>query len=172
MRRKILVTIIIIVCFLMQTTVFQTLSFASVSPNLLIIVIASFGFMRGPKEGMIIGFFCGLLVDIFFSDFIGFYALLHMYIGWANGFFKKHFFPDDIALPMVLISCSDLAYNLAIYFFRFLFRSRFSFGYYLIRIMIPEVVYTLLISILVYFVILRINQHLERIEKRSASKFV
>ncbi|MCI5621447.1 MAG: rod shape-determining protein MreD [Lachnospiraceae bacterium] len=172
MRRKILVTIIIIVCFLLQSTVFQTLSFASISPNLLIIVIASFGFMRGSKEGMVIGFFCGLLVDIFFAEYLGFYTLLHMYIGWANGFFKKHFFPDDIALPMVLISCSDLIYNLAIYFFRFLFRSRFSFGYYLIHIMIPEIVYTLLISIVVYFVILKINQRLEHIEKRSASKFV
>lgn len=172
MRRKILVTLIVIVCFLMQTTLFQKLSFASICPNLLIIVISSFGFMRGSREGMIIGFFSGLLVDIYFSDFLGFYALLHMYIGWANGFFKKHFFPDDIALPMVLISCSDLIYNLAIYFFRFLFRSRFSFGYYLIHIMIPEVVYTLLISIVVYFVILKLNQYLERIEKRSASKFV
>ena len=58
MRRKITVFIIIGVCYLLQTTFFDTLSFASISPNLLIIVTSSFGFMRGRKEGLFIGFFC------------------------------------------------------------------------------------------------------------------
>ena len=35
MRRKITVTLIIIVCFLLQSTLFKALSFASISPNLL-----------------------------------------------------------------------------------------------------------------------------------------
>ena len=43
MRRKITVFIIIGVCYLLQTTFFDTLSFASISPNLLIIVTSSFG---------------------------------------------------------------------------------------------------------------------------------
>ena len=50
MRRKVSVFIIIAICFLLQTTLFQALSFASISPNLLIIVVSSFGFMRGKKE--------------------------------------------------------------------------------------------------------------------------
>ena len=53
MRRKITVFIIIGVCYLLQTTFFDTLSFASISPNLLIIVTSSFGFMRGRKEGLL-----------------------------------------------------------------------------------------------------------------------
>ena len=43
MRRKVNVFIIIAICFLLQTTLFQALSFASISPNLLIIVVSSFG---------------------------------------------------------------------------------------------------------------------------------
>ena len=42
----------------------------------------------------------------------------------------------------------------------------------LLHIMLPELVYTILITIVLYFIILRINQKLEYIEKRSASKFV
>lgn len=172
MRRKIAVFFIIVVCFLLQSTLFQTLSFASISPNLLIVVVSSFGFMRGRKEGMWIGFFSGLLLDIFFGSVIGFYALIYMYIGYINGFFRKIFFPDDIKLPLILISASDLGYNLLVYLFLFLLRGRFGFGYYLIHIMIPELVYTILVTIILYFVILKINQKLEVIEKRSASKFV
>ena len=92
MRRKIVLAITIIACFLLQCTVFKALSIASISPNLLIVVAASFGFMRGKKEGIFVGFFAGLLLDIMFGTVIGFYALIYMYIGYLNGFFKRIFF--------------------------------------------------------------------------------
>lgn len=172
MRRKVTVFLIIVVCFLLQSTLFQTLSFASITPNLLIVVVSSFGFMRGRKEGMWIGFFSGLLIDIFFGSVIGFYALIYMYIGYINGFFRKIFFPEDIKLPLILISASDFIYNLLVYLFLFFLRGEFRFPYYLIHIIVPELVYTIVVTVVLYFVILKINQKLEVIEKRSASKFV
>lgn len=172
MRRKISVAVIIIVCFLLQSTVFRALAFANIAPNLLIVVTASFGFMRGKKEGMIIGFFSGMLMDIFFGGILGFYALEYMYIGYFNGFFRKLFFPDDIKLPLILIGVSDILYNLGVYVLRFFFRGNFRIGYFMIHIIIPELVYTLLVTIVLYFIILKINQRLEFIEKRSAKKFV
>lgn len=172
MRRKITLFFIIFICFLLQTTVFQALSFAGISPNLLIVVTAAFGFMRGRKEGMWIGFFCGLLLDIFYGSMVGFYALVYMYTGYINGFFRKRFYPDDIKLPMILITASDLACNLVVYLFLFLMRGKFQIGYYFMRIILPELVYTILVTVFLYFVILKINQKLEQIEKRSAGKFV
>ena len=172
MRRKIIVFIIIAVCYLLQTTLFEALSFASISPNLLIIVVSAFGFMRGKKEGLFIGFFCGLLLDIWNGGIIGFYSLLYMYIGYINGMFRKLFYPEDIKLPMLLIAGSDISCNLFIYFILFLFRNRYDFGYYVFQLMIPELVYTMVVTIFLYFIILKINQRLEVIEKRSASKFV
>lgn len=172
MRRKIAVFLIIMVCFLLQSTLFQSLSFASISPNLLIVVTSSFGFMRGRKEGMWIGFFSGLILDIFFGSVIGFYALIYSYIGYVNGFFRKRFFPDDIKLPLILIAASDFSYNILVYLFLFFLRGRFRFDYYLINIILPELVYTILVTIVLYFVILKINNKLEETEKRRASKFV
>ena len=172
MRRKIVVFFIIVICFLLQSTLFQSWSFASISPNLLIVVTSSFGFMRGRKEGMWTGLICGLLLDIFFGSCIGFYALVYMYIGYVNGFFRKRFYPDDVKLPIILISASDFVYNLVVYVFQFLLRGKFQFGYYLMRIILPELVYSILVTVFLYFIILKINQRLEVIEKRSASKFV
>ena len=129
-------------------------------------------FMRGRKEGMWIGLFCGVLMDIFFGEIPGFYTLLYLLIGYVNGMFRKVFYPDDIKLPMILILGSDFVLNLAIYLLRFLPRKKIHFGYYLFHIMIPEMVYTLVITIALYFIILKINRHLETIEKRSAAKFV
>ena len=171
MRRKIVLFIIITICFLLQTTVFQVLSFADIAPNLLIIVVSAFGFMRGKKEGMWIGFFCGLLVDIFFGFYLGGYALLYMYIGYINGMFQKRFYPDELRLPMVMIGASDLIYNLVIYCFMFLMRRRFHLGYYLTSVIQPEFICTMVITIFLYFILLKINQRLEAYEKRRATKF-
>lgn len=100
MRRKIVLAVTILICFLLQSTIFQELAIASISPNLMIVVTAAFGFMRGRKEGMAVGFFCGLLMDLFFGSVLGFYALLFLYVGFLNGIFKKIFYPEDIKLPI------------------------------------------------------------------------
>ena len=171
MRRKIVLAITIIVCFLLQCTVFKALAIASISPNLLIVVVASFGFMRGKKEGLFVGFFSGLLLDVMFGSVIGFYALIYMYIGYMNGFFKRIFFPDEVKLPLALIAVSDFFSNLLIYFSLFWFRGRFSFGYYLFHTILPELVYTMIVSVLLYFILLKVNEKLEAIERRSAAKF-
>ena len=171
MRRKLTLFVIIALCFVLQTTVFQGLSFANIVPNLMIIIVSSFGFMRGRREGMWIGFFCGLLIDFFCGFYLGVYALLYMYIGFANGLFQKRFYPDDIKLPMALIGASDIVCNIFIYIFMFLLRSRFQFLYYFKTIIIPEFVYTMVVTIFLYYLLLKINQKLEAVEKRRATKF-
>ena len=152
----------IIVCFLLQSTLFQSLSLASISPNLLIILTSAYGFMKGKKEGMAVGFFCGLLEDIFFGRLLGMHALIYMYIGYANGYFNQIFYGEDIKLPMALISASELAYGLGTYLIMFLMRSRFDFFYYLKRIILPELLSTIIVTLFVYRIIYMIDQKLEK----------
>ena len=171
MARKIVLLIIISTCFLLQTTTFQTLSFANIVPNLMIIVVSSFGLMRGRKEGMYIGFICGLLIDIFCGFYLGIYALLYMYVGYINGLFRKRFYPEDIKQPLILVSASDILSNCVIYIVLFLTRNRYDFGYYLVSVIIPEWVYTMVVTVFLYYILLKINQKLENYEKRRAIKF-
>ena len=172
MRRKITVGFLIWVCFLLQSTVFQGIAFNGIVPNLLIVLTASFGFMRGEKEGLLIGFFCGLLCDIYFGDVIGFYSLVMMYIGFLNGKFSSGFYPEDIKLPLVLIGISELVYGLVTCFCIYVLRGDFEIYNHLFHIILPELVYTILATLVLYQIILYINKKLEAEEQRSASKFV
>ena len=172
MKRKIITVCIIIACFVLECTVFQRLSFASITPNLMIIVTSSFGFMRGKREGMMVGFLSGLIIDIMFSDLIGFYTLIYTVLGYANGFFRKIFYDDDIKLPLILIATSDFLYGNIVCIFMFIMRSRFNYFYYLKSIIFPELIYTILVTLVFYQLILQINKKLESEEQRSASKFV
>ncbi|OUP83083.1 rod shape-determining protein MreD [Lachnoclostridium sp. An169] len=171
-KRFAVTAVILLTAYLLQCTVFSFLELAGIRPNLLIIVTAAFGFMRGSREGMLVGFFSGLFVDIQFGDIIGFYALIYLLIGFINGLFEQMYFDEDIKLPLFLIVISEFIYGVVIYFLEFLLRSDFNFLYYLNRIILPELIYTLVITLGLYPLILFINQKLEAEEKRSASKFV
>lgn len=150
MKNIIFSAIIVIASFILQNTICRYISFGNIVPNLLLITVSSFGFIKGKKAGVLTGFFAGLLVDIFFSAILGFHALLYMYIGYFNGFFKRLFYKDELKLQILLVGCSDFVYGLIYYLLTFLLRGRFHFTYYLLNIIIPETVYTILLTIVFF----------------------
>lgn len=171
-KRKGIEAVMVIVLFLLETTVFHYFEIASVKPNLLLILTASFGFMEGKREGMYVGVLSGFLLDICFGQYIGFYILFYTLVGYANGFFQKLYYDENIKLPLLLIGSSELAYWILIYVFQFMLQSDFHFLYYLGHLIIPEMLYTVILTLIVYQIILRINRKLVEEEKRSASRFV
>ena len=108
-----------------------------------------------------------MLADIFFGSVIGLYALIYMYIGYANGKFNMIFYPEDIKLPLALIFVSDMAYGFLSYILLFLMRGRFHFTYYLLHIILPEMVYTILVTLIFYPFLLWINKKLEYREQKE-----
>ena len=107
----------------------------------------------------------------FFCSFLGFYAMIMMYIGFINGKFCRIFYPEDIKLPLALIVVSDISYGLLCYILMFLLRGRFHFPYYFTSVILPVALYTIVVTIILYPLILKINQKLEEKEKRSAHIF-
>jgi rod shape-determining protein MreD len=95
-----------------------------------------------------------------------------MYIGYLNGGFSKIFFPEDVKLPMIMIIVSDFIYGFCIYVILFLLRGKTDFSFYLKQVIIPEGIYTIVVTILLYPLILKINKLLEKDEMRKARKFV
>ncbi len=170
LKKILIIALVIYVCFLLQTSVFSRYRLAGVTPNILVCVVSTYGFMKGRKHGIIIGFCIGLILDIFSGSLFGVYALIYMYIGLLNGFFKKQFFGDDLRLPMILIGTSDLIYGVINYLVFFALRSQYDFTFYFMNIIAPEVVYTLLVSIFIYYIILHLNNWVEKIEKKGSDR--
>lgn len=171
--KQIIVTFLMIfISYILQTTVFTKLELAGVVPNFLIIITTSFGLMRGSKYGMGVGFVCGLVLDCFSGSYFGIYLLIYLYMGFLSGLFKRMFYGDDIKLPLALIAANDIIYGILIYLIMFLPRKRFAFGYYFFNTIIPEAVYTILLSIVVYYIVLRVNQWFDKDNKRSGKGLV
>ncbi|MDE7224821.1 MAG: rod shape-determining protein MreD, partial [Acetatifactor sp.] len=100
------------------------------------------------------------------------HALVFMYIGFLNGKFCKIFYPEDIKLPLALITISDLSYGVICYVLLFLLRGRLDFLFYLRTVIVSEAVYTIVITCLLYPLALFVNNRLEAFERKRAKKFV
>lgn len=168
MPRKIVIAALTFVAYILQGTLMKGIAINNVAPNLILITVCICGFMNGRKVGMLVGFFCGLMTDIFFGNFIGLYSLLFIYIGYANGYFHKIFFPEDIKMPLILIAVSDFVYGIVVYLITYLLRGRFDFFFYLVHIILPEVFYTVLLTVIIYPLILKLDSVLKKYENRRA----
>lgn len=167
MKRILIVIIEIFICFLLQTTVFQWISLARVVPNLLLILTASCGLTKGRKEGLLAGFLCGLLIDLSYGYLVGLYALIYMTIGYLNGFCYKIFVKEHITIPVVLVAISDLVYFFLYYVFEYLLQGKLDIGFYFIHKGLPELIYTVIISIFMYKLLNIINNKTEKMEEEE-----
>ena len=167
MKRKGVILILIWICFILQSTVFKLQNITNVSPNLLIMMTVSIAFMQGKKEGMLTGFASGLLIDFFFGSILGLYGFLYMLIGYAAGSFAQIYFDEDVTIPVALVSAADFLLNFLIYIAGFLLRGRTDFPYYLTRIIIPEVIFTAVMTLIFYRLIYKINHTLSESEKEE-----
>ena len=77
-----------------------------------------------------------------------------------------------ITLPLILSVFNELAYNIYIYIFQFLIRNRLDFLFYLREIIVPETIFTVLVTLLVYRIFLIITRKMEELEKRRDTDFV
>lgn len=150
----------LILAFLIQTSIFPLIPFLSATPNLLLVLTFSFGFLHGSMVGMLYGLFAGLLMDMFYSGPFGFYSLIFLCIGYVNGFFSRFYYEEYITLPVLICVVSEFFYHLYIYIFRFLIRGKLDITYYFFHIVFPSIIFSLLLTLLLYRFVFTANEKL------------
>lgn len=145
--RVIIILLIIIAAYVVQTGIFPFLSLGGIKPNLLLIVTAAFGYFLGEKGGMLVGLACGILWDIFSGPLLGLEMIILTLAGYLCGKFQRLLYVEDLAFPAVMICVSDLLFGLANYLILFLFRGRLNLPSWFRLVMVPEMLYTVLVSV-------------------------
>ncbi|MDO5695282.1 MAG: rod shape-determining protein MreD [Eubacteriales bacterium] len=168
--RGLIPVIILAILLVLQSSFFKLFTFIPTGPNLLIVVVTGTGFIRGARGGLLIGLAAGLLLDLQYGTNFGLYGLVYMHIGYFSGLMNRIFVKDNLLMLMSMTAVSDIAYNVIIYLFSFLFRQRFSFFNYLFYTMLPEVLLTLLVTLIIYKPLLSLNLRLDASRLRTETK--
>jgi len=160
--KRILINILLLTAaFLLQTSVFPFIPIFTTSPNLLLIIVFSMGFIYGQTTGILCGFYAGIMMDMFYEVPMGFFVLIFIYIGFINGLFTNYFYDDYLTLPVVLCVISELFYNAIVLFLRYLTTGAVNLGYSLVNIFLPELIFGVMITVLLYKVFLKANREMD-----------
>lgn len=155
-----IIAIEMIVGILLQTAVLPYLEIGGIAPDLLMIVTVTAGYQMGRSTGMWTGLCCGLLLDITGTGVLGEYALFLLVIGYLNGYMKSYYVPNDTLFPLLLLSISEFVFSALIYLFEFLIHGHLNIMFFIRRIMLPRVLYTVVAGVVIYLILDLVYQHL------------
>ena len=172
MKRAFAYLLLILAAFFLQNNIFAASQLILTVPNIMLILVFSFGFIRGSVDGMCIGFVCGLLLDIFFSETLGFSALIYTLLGYGIGLLGRLYYADFVDMPLVLCLISDLFYHIGIFVFAFALNGQYGFGAYFGGVIIPELLYTAVMTLIMYPLFRKTDALIVKWETRRTRSFV
>ncbi len=97
---------------ILQTTLVPSLAIWSVFANLPLLVVVSWGLLRGPREGALWGFIAGLMVDLLSGAPFGAATVSLIVVGFLAGLGETTVFRARIALPMIVMFLATIVYEL------------------------------------------------------------
>ena len=111
MKRKLCEIGIILLFYLLQVSLGRVIRIGGIMPNFMIILPVLFGYLKGRKEGIFVGFCAGILYDLFFSDLLGFSALIFVIIGYISGMFYNNYEENSFVVPLIITAISTFSYE-------------------------------------------------------------
>ena len=150
MKRKLCELGIIILFYLLQVSLCRVIAIGGVAPNLMIILPVLFGYFNGSKEGMYVGFCSGIMYDLFFTDLLGFTALMFTLIGFFSGMLSNRYEEGNFVIPIFLTAGGVLFYEFFVFIGNFLLQNRLILPFFMTRVILPEIVYTVIAMLVLY----------------------
>ena len=165
--KKVLSILIIFITFIilyfLQSNFFSWFNIAGIKPNLFIILALFIGIFIGKIYGAAIGIVLGLLLDFFIGKSIGINATMLGLAGLLGGILTKNFSKDSRMTIMVMTAGVTLICELIFYLIQVI-AFRLSIEIIpLIKIIGIEILYNSLLIIIMYPLIQKTGNALERV---------
>lgn len=171
MRRlkKVIAVILLIISFFiiyfLQSNFFTWFTISRVQPNLFIIFILFIGLFAGKKLGLIFGMLFGFYLDVVIGRQIGISGIMLGIIGLIGEYLDKNFSKESRITIILMIIGSTIIFELGSYIFSIITLDInieiISFS----RILLIEILYNILITIIIYPIIQKLGHILEEIFK-------
>lgn len=156
---------VLIVCFFvvyfLQVNFFSWFTIAGVKPNLFIVFVLFISLFAGMKVGVPFGIFMGLFLDIIIGKNIGISAVMLGIIGFIGGYFDKNFSKESRITIMLMVVGSTCVFEIGSYFLQVIELSVYVEIVPFLVMLLIEIVYNTILTIILYPVMQRLGYRLE-----------
>lgn len=139
----------------LQISLSPIIDIKGIAPHFMLVFLFFVAFSFGQTYGIWVGFSSGFLCDIFDASHFGLNMALFLCIGFVIGSLKPKFYRDNLMLELSILAITLFVYEI----FYMLALWQFSFGIFLlniVRYVVPGMVYSIVVSILVFPLLKRV----------------
>lgn len=164
--KKTSITILLILTFLiiffLQANIFQNFTIAGVMPNLFVIFILFVGLYANATLSVLVGVIGGLIIDLVYSKTIGITAIMLCIIGYLGAYFDKNFSKENKFTILLMVIGATAIYEFGLYSLQVILME-FDFEIIeFIKILLIEILYNSLLSIILYPLIKKAGYAIDR----------
>ncbi|HAQ41232.1 MAG TPA: rod shape-determining protein MreD [Clostridiales bacterium] len=156
MKKFSLMAAVIVVSFIIQTSLFNFFNIFGTLPNLSLILLVIFAMMTDGITGGILGIITGVMYDAMIYDVFGVYTLAYFFIGSVIGTFNDDMLRENYASYITVTAVSTVVMHLLIYLILFFLRYRVENAGGIISNILVETVFNTVLVIFVNKLVIKI----------------
>lgn len=160
-------TLIFFVIYFLQANFFSIFNIAGIKPNLFILLMLVVGLFVGKKVGIPLGIVLGIILDLLGGKIIGISSVMFAIIVILADIYDKNFSKDNRMTIMIMVASTTFIFELGIYILNVLKLSIPLELISFIKILIIEVIYNAILTIIIYPIIQNLGAVLEEIFKEQ-----
>ena len=163
--KKLVINIVLIlvalIIYYLQSNFFTWFNIAGVMPNLFVIFVLFVGLFASRTLGTIYGVAIGLFLDLLLGLQIGINAVTLGLVGFLAGVFDKNFSKDSRMTIMIMVLGSTFLAEALSYLLNYMFLSINVEIVNFLIILVIEIVYNLILTIILYPLIQKTGYYIE-----------
>ena len=161
----ILMFVTFLIIYFLQSNFFNWFTIAGVKPNLFIILTLFISLFAGAKIGTAYGIFFGIFLDVVIGRSIGISSIMYALVGAIGGYFDKNFSKDSRMTIMLMVIGTTLLYEIGNYVISIMRLSIQIEVLSFVRVLLIEIIYNVIITIILYPLIQKVGYKVEDIFK-------
>lgn len=150
------------ITYFFQVNIFPFFTIFGVRPNVLIIFILFVGLYTNRIVSLSFAVFLGLMIDFTYSKEIGVTAIMFCIVAYLASYFDKNFSKESRITIIIMVAISTMIYEIGRYFIDSMVVNYEREMIFFIKILLIEVVYNVLLTIIMYPLIQKVGYVIDR----------
>lgn len=163
--RKLVINVFLIltslIIYYLQSNFFTWFNISGIMPNLFIVLVLFIGLFASRTMGTVYGIIIGLILDLVLGNKVGVNAVTLGIIGFLAGVFDKNFSKDSRMTIMLMTISATLLVEGANYLIKYVLLSANVEIFSFIEILIVEIIYNCILTIIIYPLIQKSGYYIE-----------